>query len=332
MSGGGANANAASIKRGSAKNIHVLREPAEDEMGEGLMEFRDDYSVFDYGVMPDQIPGKGASLAVLSEYNFREVEKLGVRTHYRGNSNGLIKIVLARVLYPQKNEIRDGEKNYLVPLEIIFRNALPPGSSVFKRIESGETTWEALGFDEAPKPGTRLEKPLLDVATKLEPTDRYLSWEEAVDIAKISEKQLAEIKRTALKINDYLNKKAASVGLYHEDGKVEFIVDNAGQLLVADVFGTLDENRFSYNGRDVSKQLLRDYYKKTPWYAALEEAKKTKPKEHWPKPPRMPSGLADRIGNIYKSFAAEWTGRNAWNAPPLARALEDYREFVTKIK
>jgi len=319
-------------KHGSAKDIHVLKEPAAGEMGEGLMEFRDDYSVFDYGVMPDPIPGKGASLAALSEYNFREVEKLGVKTHYRGNENGMIKVVLARVLYPQKGEIREGEKNYLVPLEVIFRNSLPAGSSVFKRIDRGETTWEKLGFDEPQKPGTRLETPLLDVATKLEPTDRYMDWAEAREMAKLTEKQLGEAKKTALKVDEYLNRKAASVGLYHEDGKVEFIVDDKGCLLVADVFGTLDENRFSYNGRDVSKQILRDYYKKTPWYQQLEEAKKALPKEKWPKPPKMPAGLADKIGDIYKSFAAEWTGKNAWNAPKLAQALDGYQAFMAGFK
>ncbi|MCX6768074.1 MAG: phosphoribosylaminoimidazolesuccinocarboxamide synthase [Candidatus Micrarchaeota archaeon] len=328
--------NVLRTKHGSAKDIHVLREPDGAALGEGLMEFRDDYSIFDYGVMPDQIPGKGASLAALSEYNFKEVEKLGVKTHYRGNENGLVKIVLARVLYPQKNEIREGETNYLVPLEIIFRNALPAGSSVFKRIAAGETTWEAFGFDEAPAPGTRLEKPIIDVATKLEPTDRYLSWEEAMDMARISEKQLAEIKEIALKVDGYLNRQAASAGLFHEDGKIEVIVDDKGGFLVADVFGTLDENRFEYGGSgrmEVSKQILRDYYKKTPWYNELEAAKKkTDNKKEWPKPPRMPAGLADKIGNIYKSFAAGWTGKNSWNAPPLAQALGDYRAFMTGFK
>ena len=218
--------NALRSHKGSAKTIHVLSEPTKDIVGEAVFEFRDDYSVFDYGVMPDQLPGKGAALSAISAYNFREIEKLGVKTHLIGMQDDMLKVKMVRVLYPQKGEIHAGEKNYLVPLEVIFRNSLPAGSSVFKRINNGETTWEKLGFSEPQKPGTRLEKPILDVATKLEPTDRYMDWGEAQDMAKLSNAQLAQVKATALKVDDYLNKKAASLGLYHEDGKVEFVMDD----------------------------------------------------------------------------------------------------------
>jgi phosphoribosylaminoimidazole-succinocarboxamide synthase len=204
---------------------------------------------------------------------------------------------------------------------------------VFKRIDRGETTWQKLGFSGPQKPGTRLDKPLLDVATKLEPTDRYMDWSEAQDMAKLSDAQLKQVKDTALKVDDFLNKKAASLGLYHEDGKVEFVMDDRGQLLLADVFGTLDENRFTRNGKDVSKQVIRDYYKKTPWYAELEAAKKTTDiKSDWPKPPKLAGGFAQIVGNIYKSFAQEWTGENKWGAPTLAKALDDCDAFLAKMK
>ena len=38
-------------------------------------------------------------------------------------------------------------KNCLIPLEIIYRNGLPEGSSVFKRLEQGKVTLKDLGLD-----------------------------------------------------------------------------------------------------------------------------------------------------------------------------------------
>ena len=64
-------------------------------------------------------------------------------------------------------------KNCLIPLEIIYRNGLPEGSSVFKRLAQGKVTIKDFGLDHYPKPGETLKKPIFDVTTKLEETDRY---------------------------------------------------------------------------------------------------------------------------------------------------------------
>ena len=111
------------------------------------------------------------------------LEKLGVKTHFvEYIAPNKLKVKLVRVLYPQKNELQPGMKNYLVPLEVIFRNSLPAGSSVFKRIDKGQLDWQSLGLSEKPQPGQKLEKPLIDMSTKLEETDRYLSREEAIEM------------------------------------------------------------------------------------------------------------------------------------------------------
>ena len=44
--------------------------------------------------------------------------------------------------------------------------------------------------------------------------------------------------------------------------------------MVVDVIGTLDECRFTFNGVHVSKEVARQFYKKTAWYKDLEQAKK----------------------------------------------------------
>ena len=108
------------IYRGSVKNLRALRAPTARRPGRFVFEYTDDYSVFDYGKMPDKLPGKGAAMAIGSAHlfeclenpaswkrlarspawdqihdrafrdrlrrstAFREVKKSGLPTHYRG--------------------------------------------------------------------------------------------------------------------------------------------------------------------------------------------------------------------------------------------------------
>ena len=49
-------------KRWSTKNLHVIEPPTDTNSGVGVFEFTDDYSIFHFGKMPDQIEGKGEAL------------------------------------------------------------------------------------------------------------------------------------------------------------------------------------------------------------------------------------------------------------------------------
>ncbi len=320
------------VKHGSVKDLYTKKEATEKEFGIGVFEFTDTYSIFDYGRMPDLIPGKGEALARMSVYNFNELEKLGVKSHFRKFIEpDKIEVNLVRVLFPQKGEISRGEKNFLVPLEIIFRNSLPTGSSVFKRLESGQISPKDLGLSRMPKPGEKLAKPLMDVSTKLEVTDRYLSWKEAQDLAKVDDAMLEKIKKTALLINDFITKRAEKVGLEHADGKIEMAIDPHGELILVDVCGTLDENRMLFEGVHLSKQVIRDYYKPLTWYEELEKAKVDGvPKENWPKPPKMPPKLQGIVSNMYKSACEAWIGKKVWGAPSVSQSVNEYRKFAGK--
>ncbi|HIH09391.1 MAG TPA: phosphoribosylaminoimidazolesuccinocarboxamide synthase [Candidatus Diapherotrites archaeon] len=320
---------------GSVKNLIVEKEPTEEQMGIGVFEFTDDYSVFDYGKMPDTIAGKGEALCRMASYNFKQLEKkFGIRTHFRKVAGGnRMEVNIVRVLMPQDNQIKDGSRNYLIPLEIIFRNSLPAGSSVFKRLEAGELSLDDLGVSSVPVPGHKFERAFLDVSTKLEPIDRYLSWDEAMEISKISEDQLYELKEAALNINDFLTEKAASIGLEHADGKVEFALSPKNELMLIDVCGTLDENRFLWNGIHVSKQVARDYYKSTPWYAELEAAKKNNvEKADWPRPQPLPPELKDIVSDMYRGVCDSWTGEKTFKAPSIEEVMGRYNAFLEKNK
>ena len=315
---------------GSVKNLSVQKKATPASFGSGVFEFTDDYSVFDYGKMPQTVEHKGEALCRMAAYNFEQLQKRGIRSHYerllKGNQ---MQVKLVQVLFPQKNEIKTNSANYLIPLELIFRNSLPKGSSVFKRLERGETTYQQLGLKTMPVPGERLEKAILDVSTKLEETDRYMNWKEAGEMAKLTSKELDALQQSIYRIDDFLNEKAESVGLEHADGKVEFALGPKRELMLVDVCGTLDENRFLFDGMHISKQVLRDYYNTTPWAKQIDEAKAAKlPKERWPKPSPVPGELMRIVSDMYTSVCEAWIGKRIWNAPTIEETMESYQSFL----
>jgi len=317
---------------GSVKDLTVQSNASETLEGIGVFKFTDDYSVFDYGKMPDTIPSKGEALCRMAAYNFQELGKLGIKSHFRRLVSGNeMEVDIVQVLFPQKGELKAGMTNYLVPLEVIFRNSLPDGSSVFKRLAKGQTTLEQLGLSTQPTPGEKMANPIMDVSTKLEPTDRYLTWEEAADIAKMNPTEITDLKAKALEINDFLTKRAEQIGLEHADGKVEFGMNPQRELILVDVCGTLDENRFLHQGVHVSKQILRDYYKTTPWYDVIE-AEKADGKGHgeFTVPSQLPAKLIEITANMYKSVCEAWTGEKHWNAPNIEETMNSYKAFLEK--
>lgn len=339
---------------GSVKDLQVLVPPTEAAAGVGRFSFSDRYSVFDWGEMPDHIPRKGASLCLVSAYFFERLEEKGARTHYRGLvENGTVKrlaeltepaavmeVGLLRIIEPAVKEggydysvYREEKGNFLIPLEVIYRNALPPGSSVFRRIREGSLKPEDLGLLGMPVPGQVLEKPLLDVSTKLEASDRYLSWTEAKELAGLTEGEVAEIKRAALSAGGLIAAEAGRAGLVNEDGKVEFGFDGERSLLVVDALGTLDECRFTLQGVPVSKEAARIFYKETTWYQEVKAAKK-EDKIWWKKlvrqsPPPLPPRLKELISLLYCAYANEVTGR-VWftGTPALGEVVRKIRKYL----
>ncbi len=319
---------------GSVKDLTIKRPATEDLEGMGVFKFTDDYSIFDYGKMPDIIPNKGEALCRMAAYNFKELEKQEIKSHFRKLESGNeMEVDIVRVLFPQKGELKPGMRNYLVPLEVIFRNSLPEGSSVFKRLAKGQTTLEQLGLEKMPESGEKLSTPIMDVSTKLEPTDRYLTWEEAAKMACLNQEEIDDLKAKALEINDFLTKKANEIGLEHADGKVEFGMNPQRELILVDVCGTLDENRFLHNGVHISKQILRDYYKTTPWYEVIE-SEKAEGKGHgeFTTPSPLPKELINITSNMYKSVCETWTGEKHWNAPSIEETMNQYKAFLEKNK
>jgi len=347
---------------GSVKDLKVIQKPTESAMGIGRFLFSDRYSVFDWGEMPDYIEGKGAALCLMGAYCFEQLEKMGVRTHYRGlidekgnavkvselqKPSNMMEVTLVNVYRP-KTVVVEGKishdysvytsaiKNCLIPLEIIYRNGLPEGSSVFKRLSQGKVTLKDLGLDHQPIPGETLSKPIFDVSTKLEETDRYVTWTEAQQIARLSDVELANVKLVLLKADEAITAAASHADLKNEDGKIELGFDDQRKLILVDVLGTLDECRFTYGGVHVSKEVARQFYKKTSWYNDLEQAKKEAEAQgiqDWKslcksQPQKLDHRLKTIISQMYMSVANEMTGKKLFNSPKLATVIDGYKEYI----
>ncbi len=349
-------------KLGSVKDLQVMTKPTETAMGTGRFLFSDRYSVFDWGEMPDHIEGKGAALCLMGAYCFEELEKIGVKTHYRGLVNkagravrlselkepsSVMEVALVNVYRPPTS-VKDGKivhdysaynqtiKNCLIPLEIIYRNGLPEGSSVFKRLAQGKVTLADLGLDHQPIPGETLKKPIFDVSTKLEETDRYVTWSEAQKISGLTDNELVDVKAVLLKADEIITRAAENAGLKNEDGKIELAFNDQRKLMLVDVLGTLDECRFTFGGVHVSKEVARQFYKKTQWYNDLEQAKKdseAKGIQDWKslcksQPPKLDPTLKKIISKMYMSVANEMSGKQLFPSPPIAQVIGDYKLFM----
>jgi len=337
---------------GSVKDISILEKASTDSYGKARFSFSNRYSVFDWGEMPDHLEHKGESIALLSAYFFEKLESMGVHSHFSGlvedgkikrlselkKPSGLMEVKLVRVIKPaQKGEKYDysaykKEKGgYLIPLEVIYRNSLPAGSSVFKRLETGQLKPSELGLSKMPAPGQKLDKPIYDVSTKLEITDRYMTWQEAGEISALSKTEIEEVKKLCAKVNDVITDEFAKQGLINEDGKIEVALGYDRKLMLVDVIGTLDECRFSYQGSPVSKELARVHYRQTEWFQAVDEAKK-QDRLNWKSkcrlaPEPLPPKLKKLIEQVYCACTNEIT-RIKWfkDTPPLKQVLKDIKE------
>ena len=342
---------------GSVKDLQILRKPTDNEMGIGRFVFSDRYSVFDWGEMPDHIPHKGAALCLMGAYCFEKVEEKGIKTHYLGlvGSEGTLlkideideptstmEVSVVRVIRPNFDT---GEYdysvftpelvNFLIPLEVIYRNGLPEGSSVFRRLERGDISYEQLGLDHYPKLGEKLETPIFDVSTKLEERDRYITWKDAQDMIKLKNEELGEIRKVLSAVNTLITETARKSNLVNVDGKIELAYGSNRELMLVDVIGTLDECRFTYNEINVSKEIARQFYKTTKWYNDVENAKKIAKVQRirdWKKlcsskPQNLDPVLKRIISQMYTSTANAFLDKDVFYSPKLEEVVKEYTEW-----
>ena len=330
----------------SVKEVVVDEEPG-DGLGAGRFRFTDAYSVFDWGEMPDAVPQKGAALCTMGAFNFTLLEVNEVPTHYRGvvddgdvtplpeASEPPTEMAVALGRRPPLSHGEDGYdydayheaagEGYVVPLEVVFRNAVPPASSLRDRYTPAEA-----GLDRGtwPEGTVDLPRPLVEFSTKFEAQDRYLERAEAEQIAGRADLNRVETLATA--VNHVLTDRAARVDVTHLDGKIEVLYDD-GALRVADVAGTFDENRYTYAGQPISKEVLRDYHRthQSAWVEAVASAKRAAREagdDDWRahcdrSPDPLPDEVVRTASDLYAAGVNHYTEDPWFDAPSLDDAV-----------
>ncbi|SDX77221.1 phosphoribosylaminoimidazolesuccinocarboxamide synthase [Halopenitus persicus] len=231
--------------------------------------------------------------------------------------------------YETYHEAADG--NYLIPLEVVFRNTVPIGSSLRDRREPADVGLDASEWPDEP---VALPEPVVEFSTKYEEQDRYLTREEADRIAGAA--SIDDLESTALAVNRVVTERAEDVGFDHEDGKIECLYTD-GEIRVADVVGTFDENRFAYDGQEVSKEVVRQWYKRNDpeWVAAVSEAKEAVAKRDvadWrtlcsDDPVQLPDRVLEAVSAMYAAGANAYTGRDLFDAPAIGEAVDGVRDL-----
>jgi phosphoribosylaminoimidazole-succinocarboxamide synthase len=354
----------------SVKEFRVERAATADELGRGAFAFTDDYSVFDWGKMPDEIPDKGASLCTMGAFNFELLEDAGVPTHYEGvvPAGADEPVPLSEATAPPREmaialtQVPDlpfvggaggadedagagtvlngydygayhdaAGDNYLVPLEIVFRNRVPVGSSLRNRSAPVDHGLDREAWPDEP---VDLSEPVVEFSTKYEQQDRYLDRAEADRIAgRAGVEALADLAR---EVNRVVTERAREAGFVHQDGKIE-VLYYGGELRVADVVGTFDENRFSYDGQQVSKEVVRQYHKRTQpgWVEAVSAAKREADERgiaDWKslcdrEPEPLDEDVIRVARDLYCAGANAYAGTDWFDAPSIDAAVQAAREL-----
>lgn len=290
------------IYRGSVKDVYRIDETRLE------FAFSDRISIFDV-VMPDDIPGKGEALCDMACHWFKVVDELGIDHHFIERSGPRSMVVKPVTIIRDASKIIDGRTNHLIPLEFIVRHYV--AGMLFDRMESGKIPPARLGFGpgEVVPYGTKLPKPFFEMSTKLEPVDRFVTHDEALTISKLGGDGIQRIQDICLNIDTTMERLLEPTDLIHVDGKKEFGYDTEGTLMLVDVFGTADEDRYwerrayAQSGEciELSKEKVRQHYRAIGYKDALYAAR-DKGTEEPPMPP-LPKELLDGTAQVYRSIA-----------------------------
>ena len=296
------------IYAGSVKELYQV--PGKDEIE---FQFTDKISVFDKPI-PPIIPNKGETLCRTAVHWFEKAEEMGIKTHF------LQQVASNRIRVKKVDIIRDYNKinnqstRYLVPCEFITRYYV--AGSFFDRVKKGSVTPSEVGWESTKemKYGDKLPQPFFETTTKLERVDRKIDFDEAIKISGIDKTTLNQIRSIIFRLDDRMNEEVARRGLIHVDGKKEFGMDENRNLMIIDVFGTADEDRFwdaekyTHNEHlELSKEVVRQYYRKIGYKDALYEAREKGRPE--PDIPSLPEDMISRVTDVYINLYEKITGK-----------------------
>jgi phosphoribosylaminoimidazole-succinocarboxamide synthase len=197
-----------------------------------ILEFKDDTTAFN-GEKKAQFRGKGWLNAQISAHLFQVLEEKGIKTHFIGIAGDNRLIV---------------ERLGMYPLEVVVRNVA--AGSLKRR----------LPLDE----GTRLPEPIVELYYKDDSLGDPMINQHHAKVLGISEIELREMERTALKVNEILREYFREKGIILVDFKLEFGKNRRGEIVLADEISpdtcrfwdaktgeSLDKDVFRFDGGDL---------------------------------------------------------------------------------
>ncbi len=257
------------VREGKVKDVRV------DEHDPAILtfDFSRRISVFDL-IIPSLVPFKDTTLAQEAQYMFGVAEAIGVSTHYMGmDSPTRMRVRRARVKEVLKRSDGIDVPGRFVNGEFITRYYA--AGSMLDRLKSGKVPPSQFGLDHMPKPGEQLPKPVFEVTTKFEDTDRPIAGDDILKICGISKETLRDIEEITLRVDNAIQRAVGQRGILHVDGKKEFALSADGKPVLVDTFGTADEDRWwdraAYDAnpegaQDLSKEFVRQRYRKEIMY------------------------------------------------------------------
>jgi phosphoribosylaminoimidazole-succinocarboxamide synthase len=278
------------LHRGKVRDIYAV---GDDHL---LIITTDRLSAFDV-VLPDPIPGKGAVLTAVSNFWFRQTERIV--------ANHLSDIPLAEVL-PDAGERAEVEGRAIVvrklkalPVEAIVRGYL---------IGSGWKDYQKTGgvCGIALPAGLQMADRLPDAIYTPSTKAAVGEHDENIDFDKTREllgDGLAEqVRDVSLEIYTSCAAYARERGIIIADTKFEFGLDDDGQLVLIDEVLTPDSSRFwpadSYipgsSPASFDKQFVRDYLETLDW-------------DKTPPGPHLPPDIIERTAAKYREAQARLT-------------------------
>ncbi|WP_028778362.1 phosphoribosylaminoimidazolesuccinocarboxamide synthase [Shimazuella kribbensis] len=186
------------VYEGKAKKLFTTKDP-----NVLLVQYKDDATAFN-GEKKEIIEGKGALNNKITSYFFELLAEKSVPSHFLERLSTLEQLV---------------KRVTIVPLEVVVRNVT--AGSFAKR----------LGLQE----GRPLPFPIVEFYYKDDSLGDPLILEDHIYALEITSKEVVvEMKEQALKINDILYEHMEQHGIRLVDFKLEFGLDHAGQVLLAD--------------------------------------------------------------------------------------------------
>lgn len=241
------------------------------------------FSLFDVGPHPQQIPGMGRAVLRCSMASDRIAKTIGVRTCVIGQEDKDT-ILVREFQTPKGRPLRPDETDVMIPLEWIDRDYV--SGSLARAFKAGEKRPTDYGFgsnnsDKLPLDGTELPFPHHEATTKWEDVDRQMDLEETLAYAGVTRLEWDRAWRVIAKLNGALALAAAAAGFKRLDGKKEMAFSGpAKELVVIDAFGNPNEDRYAPietlrpgNVDHYSKEWLRQLFIKKGYKKVLDAAR-----------------------------------------------------------